>query len=100
MPDYFLSFQDENQTATFSCGETEIQINSQDQAKKETVGHVTKRRRRHKRARGNLDSQVNGSVQTEKELPLVPKLVVLVNFPFTFVHGIRWSETYHCSKLF
>ncbi|XP_073921795.1 nucleolar and spindle-associated protein 1 isoform X2 [Castor canadensis] len=49
--------QDENQTATFSCGETEIQINSQDQAKKETVGHVTKRRRRHKRARGNLDSQ-------------------------------------------
>uniref|UniRef100_A0A8C6QN52 Nucleolar and spindle associated protein 1 n=1 Tax=Nannospalax galili TaxID=1026970 RepID=A0A8C6QN52_NANGA len=53
--------QGENQTSVFSSDETEIQINSDDQAQKEPVGRVTKRRRRCKTAHGICNSQEDHS---------------------------------------
>ncbi|KAM6181710.1 nucleolar and spindle-associated protein 1 [Erethizon dorsatum] len=40
--------QDESQAFASSCDETEVQINSGEQAEKEPVDHITKIRRRHK----------------------------------------------------
>ncbi|KAK2102048.1 Nucleolar and spindle-associated protein 1 [Saguinus oedipus] len=53
--------QDESQTSASSCDETEIQISSQEQAKREPTGHVTKIRRRHKTVCVDPDSQQDHS---------------------------------------
>ncbi|XP_069861940.1 nucleolar and spindle-associated protein 1 isoform X2 [Dipodomys merriami] len=54
----------EKETAAFFCDETETQMCSQDQAGKEPVVHVTKRkRRRHKRGHGKPDSQDHSKIQ-------------------------------------
>ncbi|XP_036040518.1 nucleolar and spindle-associated protein 1 isoform X3 [Onychomys torridus] len=44
--------QDENQSATFSCDETEMQINCEEQAERKSVGHVTTTRRKLKTVHG------------------------------------------------
>ncbi|ELW68393.1 Nucleolar and spindle-associated protein 1 [Tupaia chinensis] len=49
--------QDENQTSASSCDEIEIQIGSQQQAKNEPAGHITKTGRRHKELCGDSHPQ-------------------------------------------
>uniref|UniRef100_A0A8C6CYV5 Nucleolar and spindle-associated protein 1 n=1 Tax=Moschus moschiferus TaxID=68415 RepID=A0A8C6CYV5_MOSMO len=66
--------QDEIQTSASSCGESEIQTSSQEQAEREPGDHVTKTRGRCTIVHRNPDLQANGSVQTEKKLPPVPNL--------------------------
>ncbi|XP_021496267.1 nucleolar and spindle-associated protein 1 isoform X1 [Meriones unguiculatus] len=41
--------QDENQSSAFSCDETEIQINGEEQTERVTIGHVTKTRKRKRK---------------------------------------------------
>ncbi|KAL0622988.1 Nucleolar and spindle-associated protein 1 [Plecturocebus cupreus] len=55
--------QDESQTSASSCDETEIQISSQEQAKRAPTGYVTKTRRRRKTVRVDPDSQDHSEVK-------------------------------------
>ncbi|XP_048187776.1 nucleolar and spindle-associated protein 1 isoform X3 [Perognathus longimembris pacificus] len=56
--------QDEKESAAFFCDETETPTSSQEQAGKEPVVHVTKRRRRrHKRGHGKPNSQDHSEIK-------------------------------------
>ncbi|XP_036040523.1 nucleolar and spindle-associated protein 1 isoform X8 [Onychomys torridus] len=56
------NLRDENQSATFSCDETEMQINCEEQAERKSVGHVTTTRRKLKTLRVlHPDSQADHS---------------------------------------
>ncbi|XP_058397259.1 nucleolar and spindle-associated protein 1 isoform X2 [Diceros bicornis minor] len=54
--------------------ENQVQISCQEQAQREPVDRVTKTRRRRGAVHRKPDSQVNGSVQTEKKPPAVLEL--------------------------
>lgn len=65
--------QDEKQSSAFSIDETEIQVSHEEQAERESGGHVTKTRRKRKTLHGIPTSQVNGTVQTEEKPPELPQ---------------------------
>ncbi|KAL1785595.1 nucleolar and spindle-associated protein 1 isoform X1 [Sigmodon hispidus] len=83
--------QDENQSSAFSSDETEIQINCEEQAETEPVGHVTKTRRKRKAVHEiphfqdhseikrsdpttlqNQEKQENQDLRTTTEVPFLP----------------------------
>ncbi|XP_036040517.1 nucleolar and spindle-associated protein 1 isoform X2 [Onychomys torridus] len=55
--------QDENQSATFSCDETEMQINCEEQAERKSVGHVTTTRRKLKTVHGISNFQDHSEIK-------------------------------------
>uniref|UniRef100_A0A8D1RQQ4 Nucleolar and spindle-associated protein 1 n=1 Tax=Sus scrofa TaxID=9823 RepID=A0A8D1RQQ4_PIG len=55
--------QDEVQTSASSCDETEVQMSSQEQAKREPVCHVTKMRRRHRTFHRSPDPQNHSEIK-------------------------------------
>ncbi|KAF5925536.1 hypothetical protein HPG69_001983 [Diceros bicornis minor] len=66
--------QVKSQTSASSCDDPKVQISCQEQAQREPVDRVTKTRRRRGAVHRKPDSQVNGSVQTEKKPPAVLEL--------------------------
>lgn len=57
--------QDEVQTSASSCDETEVQMSSQEQAKREPVCHVTKMRRRHRTFHRSPDPQSKETYESQ-----------------------------------
>ncbi|XP_052578762.1 nucleolar and spindle-associated protein 1 isoform X1 [Peromyscus californicus insignis] len=83
--------QDENQSSAFSCDETEMQINCEEQAERKPVGHVTTTRRKRKTVHGipnfqdhseikrsdrttlqNQEKQENQDLKTTTKVPSLP----------------------------
>ncbi|OBS73326.1 hypothetical protein A6R68_12121, partial [Neotoma lepida] len=84
--------QDETQSSAFSCDGTEVEINCEEQAEREPVGHVTKTRRKRKTVHGvpnfqdhseikrsdpptsqNQEKQENQNLKTTTEVPSLPE---------------------------
>ncbi|XP_047594453.1 nucleolar and spindle-associated protein 1 [Lutra lutra] len=61
--DEYLSFHDGSQTSASSCEEAELQSHSQEQTKREPLGHGTKTRRRCRTVLRNPDTQDHSEIK-------------------------------------